>query len=54
MLSQSLPFWNASKQGKMTPEYRKALDVAFGDGWKAGHELVKAVRVSTNSQQTDV
>jgi len=42
MLSQSLPFWSASKQGKMTPEYRNALDAAFGDWWKAGHEMVKA------------
>lgn len=42
MLSQSLPFWKASQAGKMTIEYRKALEAAFGDGWKAGHELVKA------------
>lgn len=33
--------WESAKAGKITPGYRKALDVAFGDGWEAGHAAVK-------------
>ncbi len=35
-------FFASMRKQKLTPEYRFALEYVFGDGWKEGHELVKA------------
>lgn len=36
--------FDASKAGKITPEYRRALQGFFGDDWEAAHLRVKAWR----------
>lgn len=41
-LSRSLPHFLARQAGRMTAEYRAALEAEFGAEWKAGHGLVKA------------
>ena len=41
-LSHSPDYFEGQRTGKMTPAYRHALDVTFGENWKAGHERVKA------------
>jgi hypothetical protein len=41
-LSASPQHFAASQAGALLPAYRDALQAVFGDGWKAGHERVKA------------
>ena len=41
-LASSPSFHQSSVDGALTPAYRDALGVIFGDGWRAGHALVKA------------
>lgn len=33
--------FESQQAGRMTEQYRTALEKCFGDGWKAGHEAVK-------------
>jgi hypothetical protein len=40
-LAQSPSYHESSVKGAMTPTYRAALGVIFGDGWQAGHALVR-------------
>lgn len=40
-LANSPQFFDAMKAEAMTPAYRDALQAAFGQDWKAGHERVK-------------
>jgi hypothetical protein len=41
MLASGPHYWRAEREGELTDDYRKALRVAFGKDWKAGHEQVK-------------
>ena len=41
-LSHSPEFFKSHKYEKLTPAYRHAIEVTFGENWKAGHERVKA------------
>ncbi len=38
----------AAARGKWTPEYRQALEAAFGDDWQSGHEQVKQIAIVLN------
>lgn len=42
-LSRSLSYWKAKQAGKMTKDYKQALEAVFGDEWQDGHKLVKNV-----------
>ncbi len=35
-------FFESKTGGRLTSTYRHALEAAFGEAWKAGHERVKA------------
>ena len=41
-LANSIQFFRAEKAGRLVPEYQKALQAAFGDGWKQAHQDIKA------------
>lgn len=41
-LARSLRFFLAAKAAAITPDYRSALQAAFGADWQAGHARVKA------------
>lgn len=41
-LANSLIFWTGKRAGRMVPEYKKELELVFGQDWQAGHERVKA------------
>lgn len=43
----------AAEAGAILPDYRAALLEAFGEDWKAGHEMVKAwaEKISTTKGQ---
>lgn len=41
-LANGICFWQASKEGVITREYRAALERVFGADWKAGHTEVLA------------
>ena len=41
MLAHSQPFGQSRKAGKMTPEYRRALEVVFGTEWEKWHQITK-------------
>lgn len=40
-LANSPQYFDAMKAEAITPAYRSALQSAFGQDWKAGHERVK-------------
>lgn len=42
MVANSRQLFDASRSGKITPEYQELLMRMFGAGWKSGHERVKA------------
>lgn len=43
-LANGIRFWQSSQVGVITREYRAALELVFGPGWKAGHTEVVAER----------
>lgn len=43
-IAQGKELFNASKAGKITPEYKQALQRMFGDDWEAAHLRVRAWR----------
>ncbi|WP_019573337.1 hypothetical protein [Curvibacter lanceolatus] len=41
-LSKCLGFWQSQRNGRLSTEYRAALQTIFGEDWTPGHEAVKA------------
>lgn len=41
MVVNSRQLFDASRSGKITPEYQELLMRMFGDDWKSAHERVK-------------
>lgn len=37
----SLQFFKSERAGRLAPEYRHALNAAFGDDWQAAHDEIK-------------
>ena len=42
-LANGLDYWKASKARQITPEYKRALRLVFGDKWEEGHRRIKAL-----------
>lgn len=40
-LAKGIGFWESQSNGRLSADYRDALQTIFGDGWAAGHEAVK-------------
>lgn len=40
-IANGTELWEASRDGRITPRYRAALERVFGERWKQGHEMVK-------------
>lgn len=41
-LAQGLEFWNSQRAGRLTLEYRVALERSFGTEWELWHGRVKS------------
>ena len=41
-IAHGMLYFEAAKRDAMTPTYKAALQSTFGDGWRAGHDQVKA------------
>jgi hypothetical protein len=44
-LAKSIPYWQSSREKRITAPYKAALVATFGNDWEAGHSAVKAEAV---------
>lgn len=51
-LASGPAFFESSRSGAMTPEYRAGLQTIFGDHWRIAHEEVKTEHARIKALQT--